>query len=371
MSNSANPATSHVAAEQNLENSATGTFENHGISTVTNEQAALNANQKYTKEMLQTEVQSGTSTAGSGNIFISQQSNLMTASESGLAVIDLSPIAEKNFTTEAEPENTIRDVNKFMREILNTPVQYNETHNTMGLSANQLPQPGITSTPKDPESSGKSHFALDMGYFPENIYNGTDNSLFHNVDLTASLNKEKVRFNTSVGMTYNEEQFEIYMNYDIKSPVTAIGPGGHLDTLSYNSASLQSDYVGSEKHQYFTYNLGIGRRLFSFGRFTTWLNAGAGFGIMLNNPDLVAKTENSVNKLSNVKITDISTSKPVYNDVNVNFVTGIDFSYKIVQRLSISFTPTSRWYFKPVLSKNNQPTDELTLGFKTGIKFNF
>jgi hypothetical protein len=67
----------------------------------------------------------------------------------------------------------------------------------------------------------------------------------------------------------------------------------------------------------------------------------------------------------------VSTDKPVYNDVNVNFVTGIDFNYAVIKRLSISFSPTSRWYFKPMLSKNNQATDELTFGFKTGLKFVF
>jgi hypothetical protein len=57
--------------------------------------------------------------------------------------------------------------------------------------------------------------------------------------------------------------------------------------------------------------------------------------------------------------------------LNVSFITGIDFNYRFLNKLSFTFTPTSRWYFKPVLSKNNQPTDELTLGFKTGIKFDF
>jgi hypothetical protein len=215
------------------------------------------------------------------------------------------------------------------------------------------------------------HFALAMGYLPENIYNGTDNSVFYNVDLTASYSKEKIRFNTAVGMAYNEDEFEVKMNYDINTPVTAIGPTGFLDTVSYHTASLQSDYIGSEKHQYFTYNLGLGARLFGYKKFSTWINAGAGFGLMLNNPDLVSYTENSVKNQYNASITGVSTDKPVYNDVNVNFVTGIDFNYAVIKRLSISFTPTSRWYFKPVLSKNNQATDELTFGFKTGLKFIF
>jgi len=265
------------------------------------------------------------------------------------------------------PEQTIALANPLV-----TPFNYNGNSASESSLTRQLLITDKSSMPANPAAASKAnHFALAMGYLPENINNGTDNSVFYNVDLTAMYNKEKVRFNTSVGMAYNQEQLEISMNYDVKSPVTAVGPGGRIDTVSYNTASLESDYIGSEKHQYFTYNLGLGRRLFSIGKFSTWINAGAGFGIRLNNPDLVSTTEKSLKAQYNASITSVNTSKPVYNDVNVNFVTGIDFNYKVLNRLSISFTPTSRWYFKPVLSLNNQPTDELTLGFKTGVKFEF
>lgn len=230
-----------------------------------------------------------------------------------------------------------------------------------------------TSIPIDPKpASPKNHFALAMNYLPENIKNGTNTSLFHNVDLTASYNKEKVRFNTSLGMAYNEEQLQFNINYDINSLVTGYTSGGKLDTLSMNVADVVSQYTGNEKHQYFTYNLGLGRRLISSGKFSTWINLGAGFGLLLNNtPDLIASTTQSVKSMYNAQRVSVSSSTPVYNEVNVNFVTAIDFNYMIINRLSISFTPTSRWYLKPVLSLDNQATDNLTIGFKTGIKFDF
>jgi hypothetical protein len=134
---------------------------------------------------------------------------------------------------------------------------------------------------------------------------------------------------------------------------------------------MESEYLGTEKHKYITYNLGFGRKLFSSGKFSTWINAGAGFGIKLNEPDLIISTANSVKGQYNALNVSISASGPVYNDVNVNFMTGIDFNYKVFTRLTISFAPVSRWYFKPVLSKDNQATDELTLGFRTGMKFDF
>jgi hypothetical protein len=217
----------------------------------------------------------------------------------------------------------------------------------------------------------KNHVALAMNYLPENIYNGTNNSLFHNVDLTASYNKDKVRFNTSLGMAYNEEQIKFEMKYDINTPVTAMGPGGHVDTLSYNISNMQSEYMGTEKHKYVTYNLGIGRRLYTKGKFSTWLNAGAGFGVQLNNPDLISSTSKSIKSQYNAQTVSVKSTQPVYNDVNINFVTAIDFNYRIFNKVSITFTPTSRWYFKPVLILNNQATDELTLGFRSGIKLDF
>ena len=276
-------------------------------------------------------------------------------------------------TAEIPAQNTtIRKSSFPIQDFLHTPVDYKVTESPKGLSTSTQTASVKPYTTGDPETESKTNnFGLAMAYLPENIYNGTDKSMFHNLDLTASYNKEKVRFNTSVGMAYNEEQFEINMSYAVKSPVTMANASGKLDTVSYNSASLRSDYVGTEKHQYFTYNLGIGRRLFSYGKFSTWINAGAGFGILLNNPDLVTASENSIKNQYNAKITNVNTNNPVYNDVNVNFVTGIDFSYKFLNKLSLSFIPTSRWYFKPVLSKNNQATDEMTLGFKTGLKFDF
>ena len=227
-------------------------------------------------------------------------------------------------------------------------------------------------TPEEKKpGQSKNNFALAMNYFPESIYDGTENTLFRNFDITALYNKENVRFNTSLGMAYTEVDMQFDMNYNINIPITAHGTGGQLDTLGFAVSEVQSQYHGSETHRYFIYNLGIGRRIFSVGKFSTWFNAGAGFGIRLNNPDLVSATEKSIKGQYNAVFTSVNSSKPVYNDYNINFITGIDFNYKIINRISISFTPTSRWFFKSIMTKDNQPTDELTLGFKTGMKFDF
>jgi len=252
---------------------------------------------------------------------------------------------------------------------IKTTPQFAESQIQTKTQKNEKPKKYFSPKESVPGDS-KNHFALAMDYLPENIDNGTENSVFHNIALTASYNKEKVKFNTSLGMAYNEDQLEFNMNYDINTPVTAM-LNGKVDTLYYNLSNMSADFQGTEKHKYFTYTLGIGRKLFSFGKFSSWINAGAGFGLKLNNPDLVANAENSLINNYDAKINSVKNPNRTYNDVNINFITGIDFNYNVLKRLSITFTPTSRWYFKPVLTKNNQPTDELTLGFKTGMKFEF
>jgi len=372
VSTKANPATAlanentkfdAIPSVRNTVNQTAGTKESIHTSTLKS-----NENSKS----IQADNNSVAYTSGIQDLFKGETGSVIALADSETTLNIPTPVFKENTTQPFSKYTSFRESVLTLNKPMNDSFGLNGTSAQNGQITQPLVLPVTNNAPKNPEIGGKTNnFALAMGYFPENIDNGKDNSVFYNVDLTASYNKEKVRFNTSVGMAYNEEQFEINMNYDIKSPVTAFGPGGRIDTVAYNSASLQSDYVGSEKHQYFTYNLGFGRRLFSFGKFSTWINAGAGFGLKLNNPDLVSATEKSIKNQYSAQITQVSTDRPVYNDVNVNFVTGIDFNYRFLNRLSFTFTPTSRWYFKPVLSKDNQPTDELTLGFKTGIKLDF
>jgi hypothetical protein len=311
-------------------------------------------------------IQKSTAVVTGPETLLSENKNIIIAQSTG----NETKVPSVNSTGQLTENMAIQDTSSPAIGIINAG---NETESVLFQKEQYVVNPIVANTAhvESKPVNSRNHFALDMNYLPENIYNGTNNSLFHNVDLTASYNKGKVRFNTSLGMAYNEEQLKFQVSYDINTPVTALGQGGKLDTLSFSSANMDSQYTGNEKHQYFTYNLGVGRQLISSGKFSTWLNLGAGFGVLLNNPDLIAETANSVKTMYNAQIVNVNSSKPVYNDVNVNFVTAIDFNYKIISRLSITFTPTSRWYLKPVLSVDNQSTDKFTLGFRTGMKFEF
>jgi hypothetical protein len=294
----------------------------------------------------------------------------LTFSDSEVFLNEDLPVTDKNIL-EASGESNLSSPTIISAENTNPP-EATETSILFQKPNNAISTPPKYYTPKLPDQDKNgNYFALGMNYLPENINNGEENTVFHNLALTASYNKEKTRFNTSLGMAYNEDQFVFNMNYDLKTPVTAPGPNGTIDTLSFNIENMDSEYTGTEKHQYFTYNLGLGKRLFSLGKFSSWINAGAGFGIQVNKPDLIASTTTTIKGQTNAKINSVYTEKPEYTDYNINFITGIDFNYQIFNRLSISFAPTSRWYFKPLLVKDNQATDELSLGFTTGMKFDF
>lgn len=227
-------------------------------------------------------------------------------------------------------------------------------------------------TPKEREIlSGNQNFALAMNYLPENIGNGNGNSLFHNIDLSAAYSSEKFRVNTSIGLAYNQEHYSYEMNYDELRPVTAVGPTGNLDTVMYTVNNVETDYSGVLDHRYLTYNLGIGRKLFSAGRISSWINATAGFAYKIDNTTSHESTANTLKIKYNAIVRDVSETQSAYNRSNISLATGIDFNYKIIERLSLTFAPTSRWYFKPVFSQNNKAADEFTMGFRTGLKLDF
>lgn len=215
------------------------------------------------------------------------------------------------------------------------------------------------------------NLGLAMSYHPETMYNGEGNSMFHNLDLTASYNKEKVRFTTSIGMAYNSEQFELAVNFDKYQPVTGPGPNGTTDTISYTITNFDSELTGTEKHEYLTYGFGVARKIFKIGKLSSWFNAGAGVGVKLNTVDIKKSTTKMLESKYNAEVNSISVNQPVYNPWNLNITTGIDFNYQVLKKLSITFAPISRWYFKPVLMQNNQATDEFTMGFRTGMKLDF
>lgn len=281
-------------------------------------------------------------------------------------------VTEKKITEYLIKSPVTSEVSFPVDATLNTPPETKSILFEKEQNSPVASSPLLYTDPNEPAAVSKiSHFSVAMEYLPENIANGTGTSLFHNVDLAASYTKNKLRVNTSLGMAYNQDQVVFDMNYDIQSAITAYGPGGKLDTLGYSLDKIESQYQGTEKHQYFTYNLGIGGRLFSFGKFSSWVNVGTGFGFSLNNPDLISATANSIKAQYNTLNASVNTSEPAYSDMYINLTTGINFNYRILNKLSLSVTPLSRWYFKPVLTQNNKATDDVTFGFSTGIKYDF
>lgn len=225
-----------------------------------------------------------------------------------------------------------------------------------------------------PDEQGKgrvSNVALGLQYFPEPVYNGSENSIFHNVDLSATYQNEKSKFSSSFGIAYNDMSYTMNVNYDKPVTMMSVSPDGTAVILSQRIANFDQVMSLRESHEYFTYSFNYARRIFAFHQFSAWWNAGAGMSFILNPNDAVEPLSGKLNYPIDGNIQSIASSLPVYNRNTVNFATGIDLSYKLSKKLSFTISPTSRWYFKPIWLRENLPTDELTLGFKSGIRYDF
>ncbi|MDD3738608.1 MAG: hypothetical protein PHP31_04875 [Lentimicrobiaceae bacterium] len=220
-----------------------------------------------------------------------------------------------------------------------------------------------------------NNFALAVNYLPENVYNGISNSMFHNVGLTAGFEKEKVKFFANVGMSFNSEKYEMAVNYETYKPMLGhVTPGSEdPDTLGFRVTNHNSNMFINANYNYFTTSFGVGRKVFSVGNFSTWISSAAGFGLMTSQSDINKIGETSFKNMPYFRqINETEIEAPNYNNFYVDMLLGLDLNYKIIDKLSVTLTPVGRWFFKPIfIGKDNQPTDELTLGIKTGIRYNF
>lgn len=227
------------------------------------------------------------------------------------------------------------------------------------------------SDPYEQETKGFRKVTLAANYLPESLENGSGSSMFHNFGLMASLGNEKTRIQSSIGMAYNSEHRVYDVDYTQFIPITVPIPGTGKDSTAIMEASGASQLEGTERHQYFTYDLGMGKRLFSVGKMTTWLNTGAGLAVKLDDASLKETTIKTINQHNNSQVNRIDLEIPDYNGLNINLMAGLDFNYRIMDRLSLSFAPTSRYYIRPVLEKNGASTDSFSFGFRSGMKFEF
>lgn len=239
------------------------------------------------------------------------------------------------------------------------------------MTATNPPKKYYTPDPYTPNAPKSSNFTLAANYLPESLENGNGTSLFHNFGLMASVGNDKNRIQSSVGMAYNAEHRIYDVNYTQHITITVANPGSTADSTIVLTSERDSQLEGTERHQYFTYDLGFGRKVFSIGKMTTWINTGAGLAVKLDHSSLKETTIKTINSYNNSELNDINLEIPDYNGFNLNLMAGLDFNYRVLDKLSISFAPISRFYLKPVLEKNGVSTDSFSLGFRSGVKLDF
>ncbi|MBK7215454.1 MAG: hypothetical protein IPH88_19705 [Bacteroidales bacterium] len=184
--------------------------------------------------------------------------------------------------------------------------------------------------PYNPNENKGSNFSLAANYLPETLDNGNGTSMFHNFGLMASLGNEKTRVQSTIGMAYNSEHRVYDVSYTQFIAITVPKPGTNSDSTALMASDRAQELEGTERHQYLTYDLGVGRKLFSVGNMTTWFNTGAGLAFRLDNTSLKEATIKTITGNTNSQINGIDLQIPDYNGVNINLMAGLDINYRIL-----------------------------------------
>lgn len=225
--------------------------------------------------------------------------------------------------------------------------------------------------PVEPEINSENRFfSLAMDYLPEQITANAGTALINSIGVGATYQGAKYRVHTGIGLAHNTADFTYDLSYNQTINVPVYIPGQGYDTLRYTNNSEFSNLNSSEEHQYFTYNLGGGRVLFSKGKFSLWLNAGASVALKLDKSN---NHDETISKLKDLdthgNIDDIETNLPVFNRYYFNLNTGLDFSYNIFKRLSLTVAPVTRYYITPVIQSQGETPDKYSLSFMSGLKY--
>ncbi len=210
----------------------------------------------------------------------------------------------------------------------------------------------------------RSKVALALAYIPESMNNGYNSILFHQVGLTASLDRNNFRFNSSFGMAYNSESYD----YTVKFSQHLDGMGNSNDTTGAVYESV-SQFEGTEKHGFVSWDIGAGHKLFTTRKLTTWINAGAGMAVRINNASLRDATVDAMKNSYNATVNSIDIEAPGYNRMSMSLVSGIEFDYRLLKRFSLTLQPQARYYFQSIFKESGNTPDPFSLGFRTGMKF--
>lgn len=225
-----------------------------------------------------------------------------------------------------------------------------------------------------PEPAPANHpvrsFALGMNYMPEQVTANAGVALMNTFDLGATYSGDMYRVQSSIGLSYNKAEFTYDLAYNQVVEIPVQLPGQRPDTMELVTSNSFSNLTDIEKHQYLTYSLGAGRKLISKGKLSAWLNAGAGIAVKLDKSNTYDETVSKIqHQETHGNIEEIKTNLPSFSSYYFNLHSGIDINYQIFKRLSLSFTPNTRYYLHPVLESENESSDKFSIGFTSGLKF--
>jgi hypothetical protein len=217
-------------------------------------------------------------------------------------------------------------------------------------------------------------FSLGIDYLNEPVSNpdqGT--SVYHSFGLMAQYQVPTIEFRSGIGISYYAIPADLSAQYRSLSNSYF----GH-DTLINNGDTITMTGIvndigginiyGREQSRFLNYSLGAGKRIYSRDRLSAIVQVGAGFSLLLSHSNnLQGNTYEALKSQANTYFNNIESNIPEINKSHFNLLTGLDFNYKLLKKLSISLEPTIKYYFDPIYKGRNSKA--FSAGVRTGLLF--
>jgi hypothetical protein len=261
-------------------------------------------------------------------------------------------------------------------------------------------KPKVSPTVKKPETliatnttipAQSKKIAIGLDFLSQPFDNGVNQTHLQNLNLSATLKKNKVRFYSGIGYAYTSERSASVrqdkmayaaspasMSYTLVNSSAAVT--GAMDAYSAAKNSLPDPAVQSlftslvaspvpANHPFLTYDLGASARLFGNERISGWATAGSGIALKL---DRKSSRETDIAAINTILANNQSPYAIPYNNyktINLSLITGFQLDYCIIKRISLLVEPSARFYLFPLFDGYLNRTDSFSLGIKTGLKY--
>ena len=233
---------------------------------------------------------------------------------------------------------------------------------------NALPPP-----PAHAITNQSKGMSVGVNFLPEPSIKSADGATaFQTFALMAQYQLPSIDLQTGLGISYQSTPVEYKTSYASFNSALAGGSDKFInngDTLRAAMVSSGSiDISGKERSSFLYYTIGAGKRIYSSKRFSTKLQVGGGFSLLLNNqPRVSGPLYEALSNQINTFFGKTESNIPAINRTHFDLFTGFNFNYRLYTRWSLSIEPTLKYYFNPIYNGSNARS--FSTGLRTGILF--